>query len=78
MACPESELLEFEAKQAVKRWTNLEDKVTAAIRDADPDSNEYLALASRARAAAKKALAALDDHVSVHGCGSVPPEQKGE
>ena len=58
MACPETELLESEGKQAVNEWTDLEDKATAAIRDADPHSNEYLAQASRAMAAAKKAHSA--------------------
>jgi hypothetical protein len=67
MACPERALLELEAKQAVKRWTDLKDKVTAAIRDADPATNEYRAQAHHVRTAAKKAQAALDDHVSVHG-----------
>jgi capsid protein len=68
MACPERELLESEVKQAVKRWTDLEDKATAAIRDADPHYNEFMAHANRARAAAKKVQAALDDHVASHRC----------
>ena len=29
--CPERELLESDLKQAVKRWTDMEDKATAAI-----------------------------------------------
>ena len=74
MACPERELLESDVKQAVKRWTDLEDRATAAIRDADPHSNEYLAQAQRARTATKKAEAALDDHVSIHRCSSLSPK----
>jgi hypothetical protein len=74
MACPERELLETELRQAAKRWTDLEDKATAAIRDADPDSNEYLAQAHRAMVAAKNAQKALDAHLIVHRCGSVAPK----
>ena len=43
MACPERELLESEVKQTIKRWMELEDKAAAAIRDADPHFNEFLA-----------------------------------
>ena len=78
MACPERELLESEVKQAVKRWTDLEDKATAAIRDADPHSNEYLVQANRVRAAAKKAQKTLDDHVISHRCDSVAPKNAGK
>jgi hypothetical protein len=78
MACPERELREAEVKQAVKRWTDLEDKATAAIRDADPHSSEHLAQAHRAMVAAKKAQKALDDHVISHHCGSVAPKNAGE
>jgi len=74
MACRERELLESEVKQTIKRWMELEDKAAAAIRDADPHFNESLAQAQRARAAAKKAQAALDDHVASHRCVSVAPE----
>jgi hypothetical protein len=72
--CPERELLETEFRQAAKRWTNLEVQVSAAIRDADPDSNEYLAQAHRAMVAAKKAQKALDDHLIFHRCGSLAPK----
>ena len=78
MPCPESELLESEIKQAVKRWADLEDQVTAAIRHVDPDSNEYLAQAHRAMVAAKKAQRALDDHLIFHRCGSVAPKAAGK
>ena len=74
MTCPERELLESEAKQAHKRWMDLEDKAGAAIGRADPDSSEYLAEAQRARIAAKKAKAVLDDHLVLHRCG--PPAPK--
>jgi hypothetical protein len=73
MACRERELLEAEVKQAHKRWTDLEDKAGAAIGKADPNSNQYLAQAQRARAAAKKAQADLDDHLIFHRCGPPPP-----
>ena len=49
MACPERELLESDVKQAIKRWMELEDKAAAAVRDADPHYNEFLAHAQRAR-----------------------------
>jgi len=80
MACRERELLESEVKQAIKLWTELEDKAGAAIGRGDPGSNEYLAHANRARAAAKKAQKAIDDHVASHRCGPVAPEagKKGE
>ena len=77
MACRERELLETEFRQVAKRWANLEDQVTAAIRDADPDSNEYLAQAHRAMVAAKSAQKALDDHLTFHRCGSVVPKAAG-
>ena len=78
MACPERELLEVEVKQAVKRWTDLEDKAMAAIQDADPRSNEHLAQAHRARAMAKKAQVVLDEHVTVHCCSSAKPKNADE
>jgi hypothetical protein len=74
MACRERELLETELRQVAKRWANLEDQVTAAIRDADPDSNEYLAQAHRAMVAAKNAQKALDEHLIFHRCGSLTPK----
>jgi len=78
MACRERELLEIDVKQTVKRWTELEDKATAAIRDAAPHSNEHLGQAHRAMVAAKKAQKALDDHVISHRCGAVAPKNVGE
>jgi hypothetical protein len=78
MACPERKLLESEVKHAVKLWTELEDKAGAAIGRCDPDSNEYLAHAQRARIAAKKAQAALEDHLIFHQCGSMAPKSAGE
>ena len=78
MVCPERELLATELRLAVKRWTGLEDKATAAIGNADPDSNEYLAQAQQARAAAKKARTALDDHMVFHRCGLVVPKAAGK
>jgi hypothetical protein len=79
MACPDRELREWEVTQAVKRWTDLEDKAAAAIRDGDPDSNEYLAQASQAGVAAKQAQTTLEDHdVIVHRCNLVAPNPAAE
>jgi hypothetical protein len=69
--CDERELLESSLKQAVKRWTDTEDKATAAIGNADPDANEYLAHTQWARAAMMKARTDLDHHVAFHHCGSL-------
>ena len=69
--CHERELLESDLKQAVKRWTDTEDKATAAIGNADPDANEYLAHTQRARAAMMKARTDLDHHVAFHHCSSL-------
>lgn len=71
MACRERELLESDLKQAVKRWTDMEDQATAAIGNADPDANEYLAHTQRARAAMMKARTALDNHVASYHCSSL-------
>lgn len=76
--CPERELLESELKQAVKRWTDMEDKATAAIGNADPDANEYLAHTHRARAAMRKARTDLDNQVAFHRCSSPGDEGCGE
>ena len=78
MACAERELLEAEANHAVKLWTELEDKAGAAMGRCDPDANEYLAHAQRARAALKKAHAALDDHLIFHQCGLLKAKSAGE
>ena len=78
MACRERELLESDVKQVIKRWMELEDKAAAAVRDADPHYNEFLAHAQRARTAVKKSQVALDDHVAFHRCGSVAPEAVGK
>ncbi len=69
--CPERELLESDLKQAVKRWTDMEDRATAAIRIGDPDANEYLAQTQRARAAMMRARTDLDNHVAFHRCSSL-------
>ena len=71
MPCRERELLESDVKQAVKRWTDMEDQATAAIGNAAPDANEYLAHTQRARAAMMKARTALDNHVASHHCSSL-------
>ena len=79
MACPEKELLEWVATQAVNRWKDLEDKAAAAIRDGDANSNEYLAQAFQANVAAKQAQAALKDHdVNAHRCNVVAPTPAAE
>jgi hypothetical protein len=49
----------------------MEDKATAAIGNADPDANEYLAHTQRARAAMMKARTDLDNHVAFHHCTKV-------
>jgi hypothetical protein len=71
MACPERELLECEMQQALKLWTELENKAAAAIRDGNPDCIEYFAQASQAGMAAKQAQTLLEDHVNVHRCNVV-------
>jgi hypothetical protein len=76
--CPERELLESDLKQAVKRWTDMEDKATVAIGNADPDANEYLAHTYRARAAMRKARTDLDNQVAFHRCSSPGDEGCGE
>jgi len=58
---------------------DLEDKAAAASRDGDPDSNEYLAQAPQAGAAAKQAQTALADHdVIVHRCNLAAPKPATE
>src|SRR5260221_12580987 len=69
--CHDRELLESDLKQAVKRWTDTEDKATAAIGNADPDANENLAHTQRARAAMMRVRTDLDNHVAFHHCSSL-------
>jgi hypothetical protein len=56
----------------------MEDKATAAIGNADPDANEYLAHTHRARAAMRKARTDLDNQVAFHRCSSPGDEGCGE